>query len=105
MLAAINRGAEMLFFENGEGVCRRLLKVRGVELPIKTYNKKFRYDFECEGADAKILILSPSPITPCVDEGGVKHILDNGSIVHGYVIYAGQGFVNALNRNCVGRWR
>lgn len=105
MLAAINRGADMLFFENGDGVCRRVLKVRGVELPIKTYNKKFCYDFEYEGADAKILILSPSPITPYVGVGGIKHALDNGSIVHGYVIYAGQGFVNALNRNCVGRMR
>ena len=105
MLAAINRGAEMIFFSDGEGVCRRVLKVRGVELPIKTYNKKFRYDFDCKGADAKVLILSPAPLTPYVEEGGRKYVLDNGSLFRGYVVYAGQGFVNALNRNCVGIWR
>ncbi len=105
MLAAIHRGADMVFFSDGEGVCRKILKIRGVEFPIKTYNKKFRYDFECEGADAKVLILSPAPLTPHIEEGGRTYILDNGSTLHGYYLYAGQGFVNALNRNCVGIWR
>ncbi len=105
MLACANRTADMIFFENGAGACRKVLKIRGVELPIKTYNKKFRYDFDYEGADAKVLILSPSPLTPYIEEGGRMHILDNGSTIHGYFLYAGQGFVNALNRNCVGVWR
>ena len=105
MLACVNRGADMIFFSDGEGVCRKVMKVRGVELPFKTYNKKFRYDFDCEGVDAKVLILSPSPLTPYVEEGGRTFILDNASTIHGYYLYAGQGFVNALNRNCVGVWR
>ena len=54
----------MIFFSDGEGVCRKVMKVRGVELPFKTYNKKFRYDFDCEGVDAKVLILSQRKSAP-----------------------------------------
>lgn len=103
LLAATSRSAQMVFFHNGEGVYRKMLSIRGVELPISMFKKKFYYEFDEGGmVDHKVLIVSPAPHTILIEGGNRTYFLDNGASVNGNFLYAGQAFLNALNRNCIG---
>ncbi len=63
--------------------------------------KKCRFDYQSN--NPQILIINPSlKFTYCAENGGLSEI-DNGDKIGNYLIYTGNSFINAIERDCINR--
>lgn len=78
---------------------RRSFSLRGVKL-FDIY-KPFDYHFV--SVHNKILIALPFPVTAHKSEGGIVSEITTGDRIGDYYLYNSSGFLNALERDCIGR--
>ena len=63
--------------------------------------KKFEYAYESDST--KILIINPSnKFTYAINDGIVSE-LDNGDRIGEHLVYTGNSFINAIDRDCIGK--
>lgn len=72
---------------------------KGAKLELFRYVKKFNFAYEAQGT--KVLIVIPVSKFMQTDLGGKTVDIDNGETVGEYKVFAGTGFVNALERECI----
>ena len=58
-------------------------------------------DFSFEGDGQRVLIVNPVPFALFAGSEEQAQPIDNGATVGAYKIFAGTGFLNALERNCI----
>ncbi len=100
LMSCLGRGATASFMEDGYLLRTRIIKFMRQEL--FRFESKTYYQFESK--NKKILILCPIPKNVTVCKGGRLHIIDVGDNVYGYKFFNGQGFINALERECIDRF-
>ena len=114
MISAVFKSVPMIFCDKESGYFKFGIQVRKNDL--FTFRSWFTHGFESPEADQKILIVNPVPHvmksiqlytafssenTSFVTEGKYERMLDNASIVYGATVFSGNGFLNAVNRNCL----
>ena len=114
MISAVFKSVPMIFCDKDSGYFKFGIQVRKNDL--FTFRSWFTHGFEAPEADQKILIVNPVPHvmkaiqlytafssenTSFVTEGKYERMLDNASIVYGATVFSGNGFLNAVNRNCL----
>ena len=63
-----------------------------------------KFDYSLEGSNKKILIISPTPKHAFVTEGDKEKRLFTADKLWDFVLYESDGFVGALDRDCLGRY-
>jgi len=63
-----------------------------------------KFDYSLDGSNKKILIISPTPKHAFVTEGDKEKRLFTADKLWSFVIYESDGFVGALDRDCLGRY-
>ena len=99
LISSMGRHSPLLFREEGTVTCTHVLRLFSLNL----FHYDFTYDYQFEGTGMKILILLPSPIEVFVSGYGVTQLAFSGSRIADCIIYGGTDFLNALERNVVGR--
>ena len=89
----------LLFREEGTVTCTHVLRLFSLNL----FHYDFTYDYQFEGEGTKILILLPAPIEVFVSGYNVTQLASSGSRIADCTIYGGTDFLNALERNVLGR--
>ena len=103
LVASILKNTPMTFFDNGDMMCHYTFRIFKVDLFHFVTQSKL--GFESDGT--KIFILLPVPkkffVASASDEAHRSRPADIGEILGEYQIYSGSGFINALERDCIGR--
>ena len=91
----------MVFFDNGYVMYHHTFKIFKVNL----FHFVTRTQFGFESENRKILIAVPMPKTFFVaaENDSKPKPADVGEIIGEYQIYNGTGFINALDRDCIGK--
>ena len=63
-----------------------------------------KFDYSLEGNNKKILIISPTPKHAFVTDGDKEKRLFTADKLWDFVLYESDGFVGALDRDCLGRY-
>lgn len=86
-----------------DGVCRYIIPVKFPYVNAVLFQIKLpiRYSFESE--HPKLIVFNPSPHYIYVESDKKQRQLDNGSEVGGYRIYNSTAFLNAIERDCLGK--
>ena len=86
---------------NKEGIGRFIRTFKFFKFKVFQYDKTFRFGYESECK--KILIINPTPEKIYGIREKQLRALDNGDSVGDYSIYTATAFLNALDRDCLGR--
>ncbi len=100
LLSAKHRLRPMTFFKDGTAAVSKIVRIKQTELCRK--NKYTKYGFEAEGKK-KIIIINPIPKSLFVCDVTGDSPLDNGDKVWEYSVYSITAFINAIDRNCLGK--
>lgn len=100
-VSSIMKGLPMVFFDNGCVMYHHTFKIFKVNL----FHFVTRTQFGFESENRKILIAVPMPKTFFVaaENDSKPKPADVGEIIGEYQIYNGTGFINALDRDCIGK--
>lgn len=114
MIAAVFKSAPMIFLDEDIGYFKFGFRFRGNDVVF--LRPKFYHSFDAEGADHKVLIISPVPHeiravstqvtfqsdeTQFITESKRFRVLDNASALYDSTLFSGDGFINALMRDCL----
>ena len=116
MIAAKSKNAQMVFLDEDMGYFKYSFSFRGKETVF--LRLKFYHSFEAENADKKVYIISPVPReiravsthvsfqtekTQFITESKRFRTLDNASLLYDSILFSGEGFLGALERDCLDR--
>jgi hypothetical protein len=114
MIAAVFKSAPRIFLDEDIGYFKFGFRFRGNDVVF--LRPKFYHSFDAEGADHKVLIISPVPHeiravstqvtfqsdeTQFITESKRFRVLDNASALYDSTLFSGDGFINALMRDCL----
>lgn len=101
LICGMKKRIPMVLYEDGTGEYIHAFHIgkKGAQIEIFRYVKKFSFAYESE--NDKILIVLPVPKFMQMNKAGKIFDMDNGEIIGQYRMYAGTGFINALDRECV----
>ena len=100
LMSVKHRLRPMTFFEDGVAAISKIVSIKQTELYRS--NKYVRYGFEAEGKK-KIIIINPIPKSLFVSDRTGDVPIDNGDKVWNYRAYSASAFINAIDRNCLGK--
>jgi hypothetical protein len=91
----------MVMYEDGTGEYIHTVNIgkKGAQIEIFRYVKKFNFGYKSE--NDKIIIVIPVPKFMQMNKSGKIFDIDNGEVIGEYRMFAGTGFINALDRECV----
>ena len=100
LISGKRKGVPIIFSDQGFLVFRRIIRIGKTEL-FSIYSK---YDYTFESNVKKCLIITCIP-TNCYfkDANGHMHKIDTGEKIGEYTVYNSQGFLGALERDCLDR--
>lgn len=102
LLSCVSRSTVMAFSPSGEGVSEVPVKLRGATL--FAFRTRFPFTVEKTAPDSiPLVVLVPVPGKLLIGEEGSLREGDTGDRVGEYIIYNGSGFLNALERDCIGK--
>ena len=116
MIAAKAKNAQMIFLDEDIGYFKFGFKFRSNDVVF--WRSRFYHSFDAKGADHKVHIISPVPYdvravsayavfqtekTTFVKESARLRTLDNASKLYDSTVFSGDGFISALQRNCLDR--
>ena len=97
-IGGTRRSAPLGIMDNGTGVYYLVFKF--FKMTLRERTKEFRFGYE--SPYRKVLIVNPVPKSTLAAETNGKFVeIDNGDVRGDYIIYTGQGFINALGRDSV----
>ena len=101
LMCGLKKNVPMLLYENGTGEYVHTLSIgrKGAKIEIFRYVKKFNFGYESE--NDKLLIVVPVPKFVQMNKSGKVFEMDNGEVIGDYKLFAGTGFINALERECI----
>lgn len=101
LMCGLKKNVPMLLYENGTGEYIHTVSIgrKGARIEIFRYVKKFNFGYESE--NDKILIVVPVPKFVQMNKAGKVFEMDNGEVIGDYKLFAGTGFINALERECI----
>ena len=100
LISGKRKGVPIIFSDQGFLVFRRIIRIGKTEL-FSIYSK---YDYTFESDVKKCLIITCIP-ADCYfkDSNGHMHKIDTGEKIGEYTVYNSQGFLGALERDCLDR--
>ena len=100
LISGKRKGVPIIFSDQGFLVFRRIIRIGKTEL-FSIYSK---YDYTFESDVKKCLIITCIPAN-CYfkDASGHMHKMDTGEKIGEYTVYNSQGFLGALERDCLDR--
>ena len=75
-----------------------------IGLPKHNITLESKFDYSLDGDNKKILIISPTPKHAFVTEGEKEKRLFTADKLWNFVLYESDGFVGAMDRDCLGRY-
>lgn len=101
LICGMKKRIPMVLYEDGKGEYIHAFNIgrKGAQIEIFRYVKKFNFGYESE--HDKIIIVLPVPKFMQMNKAGKLFDMDNGEVIGDYRMYAGTGFINALDRECV----
>lgn len=101
LMCGLKKNVPMLLYENGTGEYIHTVSIgrKGARIEIFRYVKKFNFGYESE--NDKLLIVVPVPRFVQMNKAGKVFEMDNGEVIGDYRLFAGTGFINALERECI----
>lgn len=99
LLSGKERSVGMILFDDGEGVYKHTIKLRGIE--IYTNYRQFTYGYESEFV--KCVVVTSMPAKVMRGEGEKKANLFTGDRIGEYYYFEPQAFINSLERDCMER--
>lgn len=101
LMCGMRKNVPMLLYENGTGEYIHTLSIgrKGARIEIFRYVKKFNFGYDSE--NDKVLIVVPVPRFVQMNKAGKIFEMDNGEVIGDYKLFAGTGFINALERECI----
>lgn len=101
LMCGMRKNVPMLLYENGTGEYIHALSIgrKGARIEIFRYVKKFNFGYDSE--NDKVLIVVPVPRFVQMNKAGKIFEMDNGEVIGDYKLFAGTGFINALERECI----
>ncbi len=114
MIAAVHKNVQMIFLDEEIGYFKFGFKFRGNDVVL--LRPKFYHSFDAPDADHKVHIISPVPYeisavatqvafrtegTEYITESKRTRRLDNASGLYDSTLFSGEGFLNALMRDCL----
>ncbi len=98
ILSATLRSAPLTFRSDGRAIRTRTFRLRRLRVDLFTVVSELSFSFEAEGN--KVILLIPSPAEFFIrDSNGRAVLADNGDRAGDYQIFAGSGFLGALERD------
>lgn len=88
-------------FLDAAGNAKTVHTIRLGRFELFHYVHSFRFDFESD--HKKIIVITPIPHKVFRSGGGANKEIDVGEKINEYQIYNATGFLNAIERNCVGK--
>ncbi len=103
LVASVLKSTPMTFFDSGDMMSHYTFRM--FKIDIFHFVTQAKFEFQSDGA--KILVILPVPkkffVASTSDETPRPRLADIGEIIGEYQIYNGTGFINALERDCIGR--
>lgn len=99
LLSGKGRGVDMILFDDGEGVYKHALKIRGIEMFSRYTQFTYGYDSKYK----KCVIITSLPANVKVGEDEKTAPLYTGEKIGQYLYFEPQGFINSLERDCMER--
>lgn len=101
LICGMKKRIPMVLYEDGTGEYIHAFNIgkKGAQIEIFRYVKKFNFGYESE--NDKIIIVLPVPKFMQMNKAGKIFDMDNGDVIGDCRMYAGTGFINALERECV----
>ncbi len=101
LLCSLKKSVPMVLHEDGRGEHIHTISIgkKGARIEIFRYVKAFDFDYESE--HDKILIIVPVSKFMQTNKAGKIFDVDNGEEIGKYKMFAGTGFINALERECI----
>ncbi len=99
LLSGKGRGVGMILFDDGEGVYKYMLKLKGTE--VYTNYQQFTYGYESEFV--KCVVITSMPAKVMRGEGEKIANLFTGEKIGEYYYFEPQAFINSLERDCMER--
>lgn len=97
-IGGTRRSAPLGIMEDGTAVYYLVFKF--FKMTLRERTKEFRFGYE--SPYRKVLIVNPVPKSTVAAETNGRFVeIDNGDVRGDYIIYTGQGFINALERDSV----
>lgn len=101
LISSIRKNVPISFDENGTATFHYSIKIFHIE--VFQYQKKYECSYDGDMDGQRILILSPAPKRILTYEGEKAIELDTGDMVGDYKLYTGSAFLNAIERQTLGR--
>ena len=101
LLCSLKKNVPMVLHEDGKGEHIHIISIgkKGARLEIFRYVKTFNFGYESE--HDKVLIVVPVSKFMQTNRAGKIFDVDNGEVIGSYKMFAGTGFINALERECI----
>ena len=101
LLCSLKKSVPMVLHEDGRGEHIHIISIgkKGARLEIFRYVKAFNFGYESE--HDKVLIVVPVSKFMQTNRAGKIFDVDNGEVIGDYKMFAGTGFINALERECI----
>lgn len=101
LICGMKKRIPMVMYEDGTGEYIHTVNIgkKGAQIEIFRYVKKFNFGYESE--NDKIIIVIPVPKFMQMNKAGKVFDMDNGEVIGEYRMFAGTGFINALDRECI----
>jgi hypothetical protein len=88
-------------FLDAAGNAKTVHTIRIGRVDLFHFVTSFRFDFESD--HKKIIVITPIPHKVFRSGGGANKEIDVGEKINEYQIYNATGFLNAIERNCLGK--
>ena len=75
-----------------------------IGMPKHNITLETKFDYSLPGENKKILIISPTPKDAFIIEGEKEKRLFTADKLWSFVVYESDGFVGAIDRDCLGRY-
>ena len=101
LLCSLKKSVPMVLHEDGRGEHIHVISIgkKGARLEIFKYVKAFNFGYESQ--HDKVLIIVPVSKFMQTNKAGKIFDVDNGEVIGDYKMFAGTGFINALERECI----
>jgi len=101
LLCCLKKRIPLVLHEDGKGEHIHVISIgkKGARLEIFRYVKTFNFGYESE--HDKVLIVVPVSKFMQTNRAGKIFDVDNGEEIGKYKMFAGTGFINALERECI----
>lgn len=101
LICGIKKNVPVTLYENGTGEYIHTFNIgaKGAKVELFRYVKKFNFGYESQ--HDKVVISVPVPRFMQMNKAGKIFPVDNGEEIGDYRLFAGTGFINALERECV----